>query len=161
MYVSPRNCPDHIRRQGRPIIPDFDLKELLYLRFGADDFVDGQLVPSAIRVPKQSVNRGSLSQPEDVLFNEQGKYDGLGAVEFKVEDIPQTVAGDQGPIYVFFMQHDPREDNYPHSEIWSDHAPGTGNCREPSKSVKLKFRIELCKRIRVEGIRIPAVRNRG
>src|SRR5450759_5966302 len=101
-------------RNGRPIQPQFDPNEPLYLRFGSDEFVGGQLVTAAIRVPGQSLNRGSLSRPEDVLFHPEGNYNGLGAVEFNVEDIPGTVIGDQDSISMFFMRHEPHEDNYAH-----------------------------------------------
>ncbi len=148
-------------RKGRPVIPTFDFAESIFLRYGIDDFLDGQLIPAAIRFPKQSVNRGSLSKPEDVLFHENGKYDGLGAVAFTVVDIPERIIGDQGSTYVFFMHHDPHEDNYAHSEIWSDQEQRTGEYRKPSPSVKLKFRIQLCQRIRTESIRIEAVRKRS
>jgi hypothetical protein len=52
-------------------------------------------------------------------------------------------------------------DNYSHSEIWSDQTPRTGSYREPSRTVKLKFRIHLCQRITLERIKIEAVRNRN
>jgi hypothetical protein len=77
-----------------------------------------------------------------------------------VRDIPETVTPDQGAMYFFFMRHEPQEANYAHSEIWSDQTGGTESYREPSKSVKLKFRIQLCCRIRIERIRIRAIRNR-
>lgn len=161
MYISPPDRPDRMYRRGRPILPHFDSGERLYLRFGLDDFVGGQLAIAAIRVQRQSVNRGSLSRPEDVLFHPEGNYNGLGAVEFKVEDIPGTVVGDQDSTFMFFMRHEPIEDNYAHSEIWSDRPPGTGDCPKPSKSVGLKFKAELCKRIREDRIKIPAARNRS
>ena len=147
-------------QRDRRVVPDFDGGESLYLRYGREDFIEGQLTPAGIRFPKTSVNRGSLSQPEDVLFAEDGKYNGLGVVEFPVSDIPPRIAQDQGPTYVFFMRHVPYADNYSHSEIWSDQATGSGDYREPSKTVKLKFRIHLCQRITRERIRVEAVRNR-
>ena len=147
-------------QRDRPVLHDFDGPELLYLRYGREDFVDGQLAPGGIHFPKTSVNRGNLSQPEDVLFTEDGKYNGLGVVEFKVLDIPPKITQDQGPPYVFFMRHVPETDNYSHSEIWSDQEPQTGEYRVPSKTVKLKFRIHLCQRIKQEQIRIVAVRTR-
>jgi len=147
-------------RRHRQVLPDFDGGETLYLRYGREDFVQGQLAPAAIRFPRTSVNRGILSEPEDALFAEDGKYNGLGVVEFKVSDIPPTIVQEQGPTYAFFMQHVPHTDNYAHSEIWSDHAIRTGNYREPSKTVKLEFRIQICQRITKERIRIEAVRNR-
>jgi len=147
-------------QRHRPVLPDFDGGEPLYLRYGREDFVEGQLAPAAIRFPKTSVNRGSLSEPEDALFAEDGKYNGMGVVQFEVSDIPDRIVQEQGPTYVFFMRQVPHSDNYSHSEIWSDHAIQTGNYREPSKTVKLKFRIHLCQRITQESIRIEAVRNR-
>jgi hypothetical protein len=147
-------------QRERQVLRDFDSGEFLCLRYGREDFVKGQLAPGGIRFPKTSVNRGSLSQPEDVLFAEDGKYNGLGVVEFTVSDIPSSVAQDTGPTYLFFMRHVPFTDNYSHSEIWSDQAPATGDYREPSKTVKLKFRIHLCQRITRERVRIEAVRNR-
>lgn len=161
MYISPPSRPERMYQRDRQIVVDFDGAELLYLRYGREDFVNGQLAPGGIRFPKTSVNRGSLSQPEDVLFAEDGRYNGLGVVEFKVCDVPPIINQDQGPAYVFFMRHVPYVDNYSHSEIWSDQNPQTGDYREPSKTVKLKFRIHLCQRIRQEQIRIEAVRNRA
>ena len=148
-------------RRDRQLLPDFDGNESLYLRYGRDDFESGQLASAAIRFPRASVNRGRLSEPEDVLFAEDGKYNGLGVVEFEVSDIPSNIAQEQGPTYVFFMRHVPLAGNYSHSEIWSDHASLTGNYREPSKTVKLKFRILLCRRITQERIRIHGVLNRA
>ena len=147
-------------QRDRQVQPDFDGGEFLYLRYGRDDFLKGQLEPAGIRFPKTSVNRGSLSQPEDVLFAEDGKYNGLGVVEFKVSDVPPWISQEPGPTYVFSMRHVPHGDNYAHSEIWSDQATQTGGYREPSKTVKLKFRTQLCQRITKERIRIEAVRNR-
>ncbi len=148
-------------RNGRPAIPDFDPREALYLRYGADEFLEGQLDPAAIRFPKQSVNRAGLSEPQDVLIHECGKYNGLGVVCFCVEDIPPAVTGEQGSSFRFFMHHEPFEDNYSHSEIWSARIDGNGEYREPSKSAKLTFRIELAKKIIEANIRIPAARNKG
>jgi len=121
--------------------------------------VDGQLVPDGIRSQlKQSVNRGDFSEPEDVLFSETGRYNGLGVVGFSVADIPERVDQPQGPGYVFFMRHEPEDNNYSHSEIWSDQDPRTGAFRTPSRTVSLKFRILLCRLIRQEQVRIEAVR---
>lgn len=145
-------------RRDRPVVPEFDGNESLYLRYSREHFVEGQLAPAAIRFPKTSVNRGSLSEAEDVLFSREGAYNGLGAVELKVSDMPGRVSQEQGPTYLFFMQHVPLDENYAHSEIWSDQEPGTGTYRAPSKTVKLKFRVSLCQRIRQEQIRIEATR---
>jgi len=107
------------------------------------------------------VNRSSLSKPEDALFDEHGRYNGLCVVGFSVSEIPPQVDQPQGPAYAFFMHHDPQPDNYRHSEIWSDQIPGTGVYKEPSKSMKLFFRIRLCQQISRENIQIAAVRSRA
>jgi hypothetical protein len=148
-------------QRSRPVMPGFDGSESLYMRYGLNDFVGDQLAPGAIHFPKTSVNRGSLSRPEDVLFSEYGNYNGLGVVEFRVSDLPARIIQEQGPAYLFYMQHSPVPDNYSHSEIWSDQDPPTGDYREPSKTVKLRFRIYVCQRITREQVRIEAVRNRG
>jgi hypothetical protein len=146
-------------RRGREAVPDFAGPELLYLRYMSQHFIQGQLLPEGIRSQlKQSVNRGRFSEPEDALFSETAKYDGLGVVEFKVADIPERVEQPQGPSYVFFMRHEPDDENYSHSEIWSDHEVRTGGFRPPSRTVSLLFRTSLCKAIRQEQVRITAVR---
>jgi hypothetical protein len=146
-------------RSGREAVPDFAGAELLYLRYMSQHFVQGQLLPEGIRSQlRQSVNRGRFSEPEDALFSETGEYDGLGVVQFKVADIPARVDQPQGPAYVFFMRHEPVEENYSHSEIWSDHEVRTGAFRAPSRTVSLRFRIPLCASIRQEQVRIMAVR---
>lgn len=148
-------------RNGRPEVPHFDRAELLYLRYGANDFrEDGNLDPAALRCPGQSVNRGNFSSPEDVLFHETGKFNGLGVVEFRVQDIPETVSPEQGPGWRFFARHVPEESNYAHSEIGAALLSGTERSTSPSKSVKLKFRIHLSRLIREDRIQIRAARNR-
>src|SRR5690349_3120390 len=113
-------------QRDRQIVPHFDSEERLYLRYFREHFVDGQLATGGIRFPRTSVTRGSLSEPEDALFSEDGRYNGLGVVEFRVSDIPERITQEQGPTYVFFVRHVPLHDNYSHSEIWADHECGTG-----------------------------------
>ena len=144
-------------QRDRQIVPDFDGTEGLFLRYSKDDFLDGQLGVDAIRFPTTSVNRGLLSEPEDALFHGDGQYNGLGVVGFSVADLPGQIYQQDGPAYVFFMRHVPLPENYSHSEIWSDQEPATGTYRKPSRTVRLEFRVLLCKRITREKILIPAV----
>jgi hypothetical protein len=144
-------------RQGRAPVPDFDPGELLYLRYKCEHWVDGQLDPAGLHLPRTSVNRSRFSEPEDALFSEAGKYNGLGVVRFWVSEIPPRIEQQHGPAYVFFMTHVPDEENYSHSEIWSDHEPREGGCREPSKTAKMRFRVVLCQRIRQDRVCIEAV----
>lgn len=159
VYISPPDRPERMIRGDRPVLPDFDAAEVLYLRYFSDHFVHGQLSTAAIRFPKQSVNRELHSEPGDCLFSEQGIYNGLGVVGFQVTDVPARVPQPQGPAYIFFLKHVPLPDNYAHSEVWSDQEPGTGDYREPSKTVKLEFRVRLCQRIGQGNVRIAAVRS--
>jgi len=159
VYISPPERPERMYRRCREAVPDFAGPELLYLRYMSQHFIQGQLLPEGIRSQlKQSVNRGSFSEPEDALFSETGEYDGLGVVEFGVADIPDRVDQPQGPAYIFFMRHEPQDENYSHSEIWSDHETRTGGFRAPSRTVSLSFRIRLCRSIRQEQVRIIAAR---
>ena len=146
-------------RRGRPLAQEFAEEEPLYLRYGCEDFAENQLQYSAVRFPQMSVNRGRFSEPEDVLFSEEGKFDGLGVLELRVADIPKRLEQDNGPAYVFFMHHAPLEDNYAHSEICSARDPETASPRSPSATVKTKFLIMLCQRITRDRIRIEAVRD--
>jgi hypothetical protein len=143
-------------RRGRAVVPGFDPDEFLYLRYAREHWVGGQLDPAGLRFPKTSVNRSRFSEPEDALFSEIGKYNGLGVVRFGVWEIPPRVDQDQGPTYVFFMKHVPLDDNYSHSEIWSDHGPNAGDYRAPSKTAKLRFRLGLCQKIRQDRVCIEA-----
>ena len=159
MYISPSDRPERMYRRGRAVKPEFSPRELLYFRYGVDEFLAGELLPAAIRLP-QSVNRGEFSQPEDVLFHPEGKYNGLGVIEFRVEEIPPTSEPGAGIPCKFFMKHLPEEDNYSHSEIWADQVPETGRFWKPGRTAKAAFRIKLCRRIRAERIRIVAVKNK-
>jgi hypothetical protein len=141
-------------------LAEFCPDEPLYLRYGSDDFVAGTLDVSVLHFPRASVNRGRLSEPEDALFSETGEYNGLGVIELRVSDLPETIAQPQGPAYTFYMEHTPLDDNYSHSEICSEQAPCTGRLRTPSKTVKMRFRIEVSRMLTAERIRIAAVRAR-
>lgn len=143
-------------RRDRAVVAEFATSELLFLRYARDHFVGDQLDVAAIRFPRTSVNRGLFSVPEDALFSEEGRYNGLGVVAFPVSDIPNCIQQDDGPSYFFSMRHAPLDDNYAHSEIWSNRHPGDTEYREPSKTIKLKFRLHLSRRIRREQIRIEA-----
>ena len=148
-----------MNRHGREVVADFAGSEFLFMRYMSQHFVQGQLLPEGIRSQlRQSVNRGRFSEPDDALFSETGKYDGLGVVEFRVADIPARLDQPNGPSYVFFMRHEPEDENYSHSEIWSDHEARTGGFRAPSRTVSLNFRILLCRSIRQEQVRIIAMR---
>jgi hypothetical protein len=145
-------------RRERPIVREFQNEEFLYLRYRRDHWVEGQLDPAGLRFPKTSVYRSLFSEPADALFSEDGRYNGLGVVRFRVLDIPARVEQENGPAYVFHMEHVPLSDHYSHSEIWSRREDAVDHQdREPNKTVKLRFRIRLCQGIRQEQVCIEAV----
>jgi hypothetical protein len=106
------------------------------------------------------VNRSRFSEPEDVLFSEDGRYNGLGVVQFQVSDVPARVDSGQGPIYIFFLRHVPIDEppniNYAHSEISSAREIEPSELKDPSKTAKALFKAQLVKRIRSEQIKIEA-----
>ena len=144
---------------GRPIVTTFPPAELLYIRYLGLHWVDGQLDHTAIpfpRVKKTSVNRGSLSEPEDVLFSETNAYAHWGVLRFFVNEIPTLVETLGAPTYLFWTKHVPLELNYSHTELWSKRAEGTEDFREPSAAIKTLFRIRLAQVLTAERICIPS-----
>lgn len=118
----------------------------------------GRLLASAIRSQlQQSVNRGRFSEPIDVLFSEDGRFDGLGVIRFQVGEIPPEIAQPDGPAFIFFPKHMPEDDNYAHSEIWCDHKPATGGYRRPGRTVSGLFREKLCSKLTSDRIVIEAM----
>lgn len=146
-------------RNGREVVPEFDQEELLYLRYSAIHFVDEKLTPEAIRSDlNQSVNRGEFSEPADALFHERGSYNGLGVIGFKVGILPEKIEPLDFPAYAFKVNHVPIEDNYSHSELFSDQIPATGRHRVPGRIVKMQFKLKICTSITVGDVKIRAVR---
>jgi hypothetical protein len=135
-------------RMGRPEDPDFSQDEALYQRYLKDHLIDGFFSPAGVRCPKQSVNRGKYSEPEDVVFSETALYAGWGVLHYLVRDLNPAL-GDN-PAFSFFPKHDPLDDNYAHSEIWADRIPPTGGCVTPSKTAKMAFRAHLSQRVRID-----------
>jgi hypothetical protein len=108
--------PNRLKRNGRPLVPDFKSDERLYLRIVKANYAGDRLQQGAFDMPVQSVNRGMFSEPEDVLLPDKQKR---GIAYFLVEHIPKpTVSRDHpGKIFALVVKHAPEEDNYAHSEI--------------------------------------------
>jgi hypothetical protein len=139
-------------RQNRPEAPVFAPDELLYRRYRREHWVGGRFAGPGIQFPKQSVNRGGFSEPEDVLYSDSGEFDGQGVLQCRVCDVPERLELPPAPGAVFFLKHAPVDDNYSHSEIWADKLESTGAYVEPSPSLKKLFRTVLAQRmsIRIE-----------
>jgi hypothetical protein len=140
----------------RGVVQEFAPSEMLYLRYTANQMATGQLTPDAIRSTEQSVNRALFSEPEDLLFSEDGRYNKFGVLEFAVFIIPTRIDTESGKPFFFSPRHVPHPENYAHSEVWASHEPG-GESRKPRHSIGLRFRALLVQRISQSNIKIAAV----
>jgi hypothetical protein len=116
------NYPVELLCNGRIADQNFSPEELLYFR--CTDFdIQGKVNVDEIRCPDTSVNRGSLSRPEYVLYARLPKYSEYKVAQFRVDEIPSHVLKDDGQRVDFQIAHDPtqktgsQDDNYAHCEI--------------------------------------------
>jgi hypothetical protein len=107
-------------RNGRLIVPDFDLDEWLYCRtdpnfIQPDGTVDA--VHVHFRFPDLSSNRSKFSEPWYVLYP-RAENGGDAVVKFRPRDTPATVQGDgrDAAVHQIRTEHDPEDDNYGHCE---------------------------------------------
>jgi len=148
--TSVADLPERLRRNGRPEDQDFLPAERLFRRYRREDYLDNQFSGLGFAFPKQSVNREKYSDPTDVLFSGTDEFDGWGVLYFTVQDLPPRFPVDAA-TYSFYPKHVPEEEMYPHSEVWCDSLPPTGNYVEPtSKSIRKLFRAFISQRVRVE-----------
>lgn len=145
-----RRIPNRLRRNGRPVVQDFDLKERLFRRFESTHLVDGEIYPASIPVLDLSVNRELFSRPEDIL---RPNYLDWGVYAFMVEDIPSPIVTNENTknetIYTFRIEHAPDPDNYSHSEVRTYKNERRARKKISSKAVKMKFRFKLREKIRI------------
>jgi len=125
---------------------------LLFRRYIKDHWIGNKLADAHFSFPP-SLNRGRFSEPDDVIYSEDGSLDGYGVLEFTVADIPKSLQDQAGTEYVFFPVHMPCELNYSHSEIHSEREQQRGQPANPSSATRKKFRAMLSQKINV---RIPA-----
>lgn len=162
MYSCPGERPERMFQRSRPPVASFSADEHLYIRYLAVSWIDGRLSHTGInafpnKVEQTSVNRGSFSEPEDVLFSEDGKYAKHGVLRFQVSEIPSPVAGEPSSlVFEFWPKHVPLELNYSHSEIWSRRSGLTSEYDKPPASVRTKFRIMLSQILTADRICICA-----
>ena len=143
--------PDRMRRNGRPVDQDFHPGEKLFRRYAADHLIEGQFSPIGLSFDPTppSVNREKYSEPPDVLFSETNDFANWGVWSVKAGDLLSAFPEIE-PTFSFYPKHTPMEDNYAHSEIWSDQIPPTGSYAKQSRSVRKLFRTFLCQRIVIE-----------
>jgi hypothetical protein len=125
-------------QQGRAPDPEFQPSERLFRRIPPSALEDDHPPEASITFPDFSVNREKYSHPEDVLIG----YPEFGILTFQVRDVPARVSIDVR-VFTFCVEHDPKEDNYAHSEVrtYCDGKRGV----KPPRSVRTEFRLQLGK----------------
>lgn len=140
-------------RNGRGEDQHFENKELLFRRYLREHFVGNQMIDAHFQFPI-SLNRQKYSHPRDVIFAEDGSFEGWGVLEFRVDQVTLELAH-ANARYFFFAKHVPEEKNYSHSETrcshTSNHAPEIINV---SSAAKKKYRVMLSQQ--APTVRIPA-----
>ena len=136
-----------LNRRGRAADPEFTPTEQLYRRCTVNEADNNRLFPSEIKFcPDWSVNREKYSQPQDVLYP---GYDELGVAAFQVGDIPAGMLSGGNTDFRWDAQHQPLEDNYAHSELWT-YKNGEHHTKSDMPSgVKKYFRTTLSERARI------------
>jgi hypothetical protein len=117
-------------RRWRPAADDFRPSELLYRRYRREDTKNGVILDAALPSPRKvettgpSVNRERFSRPEDTLWTDTGKLDGLGVFQFPVSCLPRDITcATTARRFAFMPKHVPLTKNYAHSELWCDEVP--------------------------------------
>ena len=142
--------PERFRRNGRGEDQSFDAGEKLFRRYTQSHYINGQFSNTGFSFnTPPSVNRERYSEAADVLFSESDEFANWGVISFRVDDLPQSFPRET-PQYKFWPVHRPLEDNYSHSEVWTDRIPQTGQYVKPSSSVRKLFRAMLSQRVVVE-----------
>lgn len=143
---------NRLLRGGREECQFFKPDENMFQRFNELLRVGDNLYPNAIRFPVFSVNRERFSEPEDVLYHDYPKCLAQGVSAFKAKDIPTQLSvydnnSKTNNIYDFCVWHDPREENYSHSEVRG--YKNDNEARRVAKTVKKRFKIKLSEKISI------------
>ncbi len=146
-----RERPERMKRQGRPIDPEFLPAEKLFRRYQRTHIVDGVFTGVGLSFDDApSVNRGKYSEAGDVLFSETEEFAGWGALSWQVQQIPTSLPEPPAqPRFTIDPQHVPLEDNYAHSEIHSARVNTDAYC-EPDKGIRKSLRATLGQRATIE-----------
>ena len=136
-----------LARRGRMVDPEFFPVEHLYRRCTVNEADNERLFPSEIKFcPDWSVNREKYSQPTDVLYP---SYDEMRVAAFQVRDIPAETQSGGSVSYKWDVQHQPLEDNYSHSEVWTYKNNDHYTKSDLPTGVKKHFRTALSERAHI------------
>ncbi len=141
---------EHLLRNNRPVVQEFQSEERLYYAFNAEIVEEEgrRIVPAdAIKVSycSISVNRSQFSKPEDLYCIK--KFVGFGILAWKKCELPIGELKSDNPKaakYEFVLSHEPLDDNYAHSEF-QFYKNGTfkRSTRLPDLLERLKIRMAL------------------
>jgi hypothetical protein len=132
-------------RNGRGVDQNFNEQEKLYIRF-TKITNDGKVDPLDIRSIDTSVNRSKYSKGYWVILPNNKNW-GYGS--FAVLDIPTKLSSDHKVTvtHEFKLEHDPKDDNYSHSEI---RGFKQGNrVKNTNKTITWKYRVYLSTKIKI------------
>ncbi|MEZ6099960.1 MAG: hypothetical protein R3E01_13410 [Pirellulaceae bacterium] len=146
------DLPAAMQTRGRQPDDVFQPDELLYRRVPPihwEDW-DEDIELDAIELPDMSVVRSKYAHPEWVRFEGTTyKFSNWGVVGFRVDSIPPELQHLGVYRYTFDVRHDPKKQNFPHSEV---RAYEDGNHVTLSESLDahlhLRWREQLSRRLR-------------
>lgn len=147
--------PQRMLQGGRLPNQHFDPGEKLFLRVSVHQIENGRVLPAAIRQPSFSVNRGSGSQPKDVLIPSCGvpattNYIGLGVAAFPVSAVTQPAQVHSSvPNDSISLLHLPCADNYFHAEVRTLFKGEFSNRRKVGEVAKRHLRLRVCREMAV------------
>ena len=150
---SARGVPEHLHHVNRPVLSFDEAGEKLFRRYNPQT---SATVTACIDFRRMSVNRGRLSQSDEVLLDTEGNggYPTLGVVAFEVGDLRS--AEDDGKWRVpnvpgnFELRpvHGPLQCNYAHTEVVA-YKDGVPQPDIKPTTVKLAIRQHLKTRLQV------------
>jgi hypothetical protein len=144
--------PERMKRQGRPVDPEFLPAEKLFRRYQRTHIVDGVFTGVGLSFEEApSVNRAKYGESGDVLFSEaEEEFAGWGVLSWEVRQIPTPQPGPpEQPRFTIVPKHVPLENNYAHSEIHCARVATEAYC-EPDKGIRKILRATLGQRATIE-----------
>jgi hypothetical protein len=150
--TSPTEHLARMSRNGRAEDQHFENDELLFRRYLREHFVGNRMIDVYFPFPI-SLNRQKYSIPQDVIFAEDGRFDGWGVLEFRVNQVALELLHENAQ-YFFFPKHAPEETNYSHTETRCSHTLNHTPEINISSAAKKKYRVMLSQQDPT--VRIPA-----
>jgi hypothetical protein len=132
-----RERPERMKRQGRPIDPEFLPTEKLFRRYQSTHIIGGAFTGVGLSFDDApSVNRAKYSEAGDVLFSEaEEEFAGWGVLSWESQQIPTPLPEPpEQPRFNIRSMHVPLENNYAHSELHCARLDSEEYC-EPDRGI--------------------------